>query len=57
MKFSNLFKKNTETTKTSRIEPLSKEKLGKVTGGDGGTAIPLPVDAARVKSHSNQNNN
>jgi hypothetical protein len=57
MKLSNLFKKNTETAKTSRIEPMSKDMLGKVIGGDGGTSVPLPVDAARVKSHSNQNNN
>ena len=57
MKFSNLFKKNAETSKTSRIEPLSKDKLGKVVGGDGGVPVPLPEDAARVKSHSNQNNN
>jgi hypothetical protein len=58
MKPSNLFKKSNASVKVSRIESLSKEKLGKVSGGDGGvTPVPVPQEANKVKSHSNQSNN
>lgn len=61
-----MFKKFMKTDKNeskltafaNKVEKLSEKELTKVTGGDGGTnPPPTPDDAARVKSHSNTNNN
>jgi hypothetical protein len=62
MKISNLFKKKNDKTSFSNFDEMKKEQITKVLGGSGATnssatPVPTPDDAARVKSHSNQNNN
>jgi hypothetical protein len=59
----NIFKKNkTQESKlkgfSDKVQILNQEETRKVIGGGGGgTSTPDPSDAAKVKSHSNQNNN
>jgi hypothetical protein len=54
----NFFKKKPATSKLANVEVINKNQMNSTVGGSGGTtATPDPVDAARVKSHSNQNNN
>ena len=57
--FKNLLKSKKEVATKSNVEKLNKDALKNVIGGTDGTtpATPTPDDAARVKSHSNQNNN
>ena len=64
---SRLFKKNENQVAKGSFEKLNKNELKNVIGGSGtdttttttggGTTGGGIVDAAKVKSHSNQNNN
>ena len=56
---SRLFKKNEKPAAKASFEKLNKNELKNVIGGSGTdtTTTPDPIDAAKVKSHSNQNNN
>ena len=55
--FSKLFKKSEKNVTKSNMEKLNSSELKNVIGGGNGDTVPLPVDAAKVRSHSNQNNN
>lgn len=60
----NILKKNEKTESklknlSAKNQELNAAELKKVIGGGGGGdgTTPDPSDAARIKTHSNQNNN
>jgi hypothetical protein len=57
MKFLSRTKKTKTGITVNKNESVSKEMLGKVLGGGGGSSAPDTVDTAIVKSKSNISNN
>ncbi|HTA61177.1 MAG TPA: bacteriocin [Bacteroidia bacterium] len=57
--FKKLLKSKKEVTTNAKVEKLNSNELKNVIGGGTGdvTPTPDPVDVAKVRSHSNINNN